>query len=144
MENSIYTVDYFLAKFRAIPSEKIGNSQSEGCAYGQCRTSQRDDGAATREGMALTAVMQVLIPNLTAKTSFDHPPDQFTPARINNGETNEYQQATPKERLIAALEDIKKLQHPAPKAPEVVERVVYKTVVIDEAVKNLQETLTQN
>lgn len=129
---TIYTIDYFIAKFQAIPSNQIGDSQDKGCAYGQCRNGEHN-GSRTAEGKALTRLMKMLLP-LTPVLDAPFDPDQGTPARINNGETKEYQQPTPKERLLAALYDIKAMQQPKVEEP----KVVYKTVVIDSAVKELQ------
>lgn len=105
----IYTVDYFIKKFEAIPSKEIGTSQDTGCAYGQCRTMDKGDGAITVEGMALEKLMMTL-PELKPSKAALYPPYECTPARINNGEILQYQQRTPKERILAALRDIKAMQ----------------------------------
>jgi hypothetical protein len=98
-----FSIDYFLQKFEVIPSEYIGYNQKTGCAYGQC------NGSFTEEGRDLTLLMSS-IPNLTPSVKAAWKPYESTPARINNGETEQYQQPTPKERIMAALNDIKEMQ----------------------------------
>lgn len=132
---TIYDVNYFIAKFEAIPEKEIGYSQDTGCAYGQC-SPNRMRGHLTQEGIALTNLMQS-IKGLTPIINATWTPYESTPARINNGDVAQYQQPTPKQRILAALYDIKAMQQPK-------EKVVYKTVVIDSAVKELQETLNEN
>lgn len=103
-----YNVDYFIAKFEAIPEDQIGDSQSTGCAYGQCRTADYD-GAMSPEGIALTKLMSS-IPGLTPTHNARYLPHEATAARINNGDIEQYQQPTPKQRILAALHDIKNMQ----------------------------------
>jgi hypothetical protein len=116
----VYDVDYFIRKFEAIPEENIidgfqGYVVGVGCAYGQCKSHDGvQDGNQTPEGIALTKLMQSL-PNLTLVyygEEFAIDPYNGTPARINNGEVEQYQQPTPKQRILAALYDIKKMQQP--------------------------------
>lgn len=57
-------------------------------------------------------------------------------AAINNNMTIEYRQPTPKQRILAALYDIKKMQTPIEK-DEVKETIRYVTVEIDKEVKQL-------
>lgn len=113
----MYDVDYFIKKFEAIPEDKIiSRSQGEyneyGCAYGWCRTDSQSYGDGTEEGKALRCLMSSL-PNLTPSTKnfYGYGPYESTPARINNGDVEQYQQPTPKQRILAALHDIKKLQN---------------------------------
>lgn len=107
-----YDVDYFISKFEAIPEEKIGTSQLTGCAYGQCASivGSTQDGCYTEEGQALSKIMQ-MVPKATDEYGFLHFM-QYIPARINNGDVPEYQQPTPKQRILAALYDIKRMQEP--------------------------------
>lgn len=103
----MYTVEHFISKFAAIPSDQIGTDQYSGCAYGQCRSSKHaQDGSETAEGRALTKLMRSL-PNLTPVAGAAWEPYISTPARINNGDVAEYPQPTPKQRILAALYDIK-------------------------------------
>jgi hypothetical protein len=94
----MYTVDYFIEKF-SNPALKwhIGNyTDGNGayCALGHCGWrvgSQRS--AEAREFWRLTY----------GDFGMDIP-------AINDGNAPEYQQSTPQERVLAALQDIKKLQ----------------------------------
>lgn len=101
-----YTVDYFINKFEGIPEKEwCGNGcihdtrTGQHCAYGHCD----NDGAKSDMGKALT---QVFI-----NAGF---PQDSTVANINDGAHEKYQQASPKQRILAALYDIKKLQQPIP------------------------------
>ena len=92
-------IDYFLNKFENIPSHKwtVGireNFWGQRCVLGMCNKP---------EEIALNKLLSAL-PNLTSNTE---DPYVFTPARINNGEVNEYPQKDPRSRILAALEDVK-------------------------------------
>lgn len=86
-----YDVDYFIEKFKAIPEELwcVGKFQIEErcCALGHCEERKR---IITEESKSL----RIITKNLT---SF-----------INDGVHGKYRQSTPKQRILAALEDIKK------------------------------------
>lgn len=133
---TIYDVDYFIKKFEAIPENKwlIGGYVArvfkgttyieKMCALGWCgaRSNHSNSGNTTREAAALFRIFTVAI------------------APINDGLNINYQQPTPKQRILAALYDIKaKQQSTEPK-----EKVIYKTVVIDSVVKELQTALNEN
>lgn len=138
MENSIYTVDYFLTKFKNIADSfwccfDIGHEGAPRCANGHVRTREDEDGYEKEgaESVALTKLFKVLkvtpIKNPLGFSPFQdwHRYMNFAGSdcesysriaeQINNGNTNEYQQSTPKARILAALQDIKKLQQPEPK-----------------------------
>lgn len=92
-----YTVDYFIAKFEAIPEEKwfIGDfiniyNPEQKCAYGHC-------GCIKSLGETIESNMLFDL--------FDNPVHY-----INDGHDEKYQQSTPKQRILAALHDIKKQQ----------------------------------
>lgn len=89
-----YDVDYFIAKFEAIPEEKWGigkyeNESGQMCAYGHC---------GCLSGFNMTEEGNHLI-NLS----------EFSFVSINDGKNNSYQQTTPKQRVLAALYDLKKV-----------------------------------
>lgn len=108
----MYTVDYFIDKFSKIPASRFATgTQSDGngnhCAYGWCGINyytngslNNDTGERTEEGIALT---DVFVPIMNGMGM----------ASINNGRHPVYQQPTAKERILAALYDIKKQQQPA-------------------------------
>lgn len=95
-----YTIDYFINKFSAIP-EKMWTIRTRGyddngphCALGHCDESWKRWG---NKGAEETALIKI----------FDD--DGLKIIRINNGDCPKYQQPTPKQRILAALHDIKKL-----------------------------------
>lgn len=86
-----YTVDYFIEKFEAIPEELwcIGTFQigEKCCAFGHCGGTEHI-GANTVECNELIKVLTVV-------------------AETNDGTNKLYQQPTPKQRILAALNDKK-------------------------------------
>jgi hypothetical protein len=102
-----YTVDYFIQKFEAIPDEKwttgtYTRCEYKHCALGHCGTEIIEKPRLffktkfTPEGKALENLFKI------------HFPESIT--RINDGEVDQYQQPTPKARILAALRDIQKKQ----------------------------------
>lgn len=121
MKNEIYNVDYFINKFEAIPEEKwcTGdfnlidiNGNITYCANGLCGVyfnKQEYIVYKTGEALALAEILSQL------KITCDHTykdPIYATTAIINDGHTAEYQQPTPKQRILAALYDIKRIEQP--------------------------------
>lgn len=131
---TIYNVDYFIRKFEAIPEElwvsgSTGQPSGPRCAMGHCM-----------DGHEVTDEM-IKFCNLFT----DHGRVGYV---VNNGYDSTYQQPTPKQRILAALYDIYEKTY-GRKYGEAVEpkeniTVIYKTVVIDSAVKELQTSLTEN
>lgn len=144
-----YTVDYFIEKFSSIPEEKWGTNKyfNDGkyCALGHCgchevvmpKTIYGSD-KITAEGHHLT---QLFLNTLTV-----------SPITINDGNWERYPQPTPKQRILAALYDIKKMQKKpkrekikvqieadllTPPIPKEVERV-------DRTDAQIQETVLKN
>lgn len=127
METTIYNVDYFIAKFSAIPEEKwfIGDYHSndgKSCALGHCNHHHERPNI---EGVKLHELFKELYGFIQV-------------ADVNDGKREEYKQPTPKQRILAALYDIKAKQQPEVK-PEPKEKVIYKTVTVDSAVRSLQK-----
>ena len=97
-----YDRDYFIRKFEAIPDELwMTESYTDGtrcCAYGHCgRRSAKhpcDDDPHTPESRALSVLFEA------AGITF------LRVAPINDGYCLEYQQHTPKARILAALRDL--------------------------------------
>lgn len=127
---SIYTVDYFITKLSAIPEDRwcvgtLQDSTGRRCALGHFHPAfNRPDPLYC--GDDLGDFIMLFHDNLKTAAYM-----------VNNGDCPHYQQTTPKQRILAALYDIKAKQQPK-------EKVVYKTVVIDSAVKELQSILTEN
>jgi len=110
-----YDVNYFIEKFSKIPEScwHVGgysDGRGASCALGHCgldysHENKRLFGCPYGEEQA--ALYKVF------GESFDaHMKNENTAivARINDGYNDEYQQPTPKQRILAALYDIKKLQ----------------------------------
>lgn len=91
-----YTVQYFIDKFEAIPVLGRG-SVTLGCAYGQC------GGYSTEESMGLTNIFRILNDNAVSMVII-----------INDGTHPSYRQPTPKQRILAALYDIRAMQSKQP------------------------------
>lgn len=89
-----FSVDYFIAKFEAIPEEEwcVGhyNLGIQHCALGHCGASVKPTAAWPDEAHMLE--------NLVT---------EYSVASINDGEEDDYKQPTPRQRILAALRDIK-------------------------------------
>lgn len=110
-----YDVTYFINKFEAIPENLwCMNDFQRGdamCANGHCGL--YDEFTVTDESEALKQLFSMLplhyygngyiIEEVPAKYSVNA-------AFVNDGRTEEYRQPTPKQRILAALYDIKKMQ----------------------------------
>lgn len=120
----MYTIDYFIDMFSAIPTPlwnvgSLEKSNGSKCALGHCIDTNFDKYEAI--GMIFRDVkVNIIIKNScndygigsTDLTMF------AKVAAINNGETAEYQQETPKERILAALKDLKAIEDRA-KYPDI-------------------------
>lgn len=128
-----YNVDYYIKKFEAI-SEDLWcvwtqfDDQGRSCAFGHCngRRAYIDD--PEYKGL------QDLSLRISHHLLLTGQQQAHVIADINNGEIKEYQQATPKQRVLAVLYDLKKLEQPAVK-----ERTVY--VTVDQSVRELQKNV---
>lgn len=104
-----YDVDYFLKKFDAIPEDDwcagaFADSNGRHCAYGHCGVYEvKEEGCiteiSTSEGDQLEAMFE-------SSGMHAH--------LVNDGDTPAYQQPTPKQRILAALHDIKAKQEAKP------------------------------
>lgn len=131
--DTIYTAEYFYKKFSAIPEERwrAGNfsnqEKTQFCAHGHCGNDW-----GVRECPESNALGLLFSRHRLPEID------------INDGKHPRYQQPTPKQRILAALSDIIRMegkQVPTddilvqPIAPE--PKVVYKTIVIDSRVKEM-------
>lgn len=126
-----YTVDYFINKFEKIPEEMwcthtVDNDNGQHCAWGLIKYSKYKTSDCFTEGAAFMDIIK--------SSGLDVYGD---PSRINNGDDPRYPQPTPKQRILAALYDIKKLQE-----PKVKERIVY--VSVAETIKQQAAELINN
>lgn len=125
MEN--YDVDYFIKKFEAIPEERWctgyyhKEDRTKFCALGHCGRFVSD--ADSIESLALRRVFHPAVVSI-----------------INDNGNIRYSQATPKQRILAALYDIKAKQQP--EIEPVKERIIY--VTVDAAVRKLQKEISEN
>lgn len=107
-----YNADYFINRFTSIPEDFwiIENQDYNGkhCALGHCNRNKGQDAAL----MEVFKVLSVTVTKRSHTNSYkpDTKTTRFdTVTCINNGHCLEYKQATPKQRILAALYDIKKL-----------------------------------
>lgn len=103
-----FTADHFIRKFHRIPDNLWGtgsftDSIGRHCALGHCGMSQGSDGRAryTVEGYALR--------QLAVRAGYDVP-------SVNDGKLPEFEQESPKERILAMLAQIKWNQNQKEKA----------------------------
>lgn len=109
LQTSVYDVDYFIKKFEAIPEEKWCintrlDHHGNRCALGWCYQSDRDaeDSMTTIANIEETKLTYLFNGVLLERGV----------GWVNNGYSLKYQQPTPKQRVLAALYDIKSLQQP--------------------------------
>jgi len=140
-----YNVDYFIKKLSGIPQDlwTIEHAHKDGksCALGHC-------GMGQREGKDLEMIRElfkgvyVKIKTYSHTNSYkigEYANGGMAIAAINNGHTEEYQQPTPKQRILAALYDIKKLQQQEDSRG----RVSYENISHELAVLPISETSDQ-
>jgi hypothetical protein len=113
----IIYIQYFIKKFEAIPEEKwcvdkLDDEEGRKCANGHCGVTDIRLSCLTEESIALWVVFQhTQIHDVNGtllqegSSSRTHHYSEIA-ARINNGQAIEYQQETPKQRILAALRDI--------------------------------------
>lgn len=93
----MYTVDYFIDKFEKIPEENwlengcFQDGNGRFCALGHCAL--RPWSRVTSEAVALNRLFVKIYSSVV---------------NINDGKCSKYLQPTPKQRILAALHDIKK------------------------------------
>lgn len=134
---TIYDVDYFLRKFHSIPEEGvIAHDQGRNgrhCAIGWCKNAHgaygNSDVYGSKEAAALTKLF--ISAGIVCNDPY-YTERGWSVAEVNNGDNERYQQDTPKQRILAALYDIKAKQQ-----PEVKERIVY--ITVDAPVRELQK-----
>jgi len=134
-----YTVDYFLNKFSSIPEElwTWGNFELNGqsCAAGHCGI--RDANKLNAEANSLIELFSKLKLSPVFGVSFYGNKLYDTVAVINDGHCAEYNQETPKKRILAALNDVKKMQEPKPKE-------IIRYVAVPETIKEQEKELVLN
>ena len=98
-----YNVDYFIKKFEAIPNDKwclrvLQDSEGRSCAFGHCGTIEGKGRTYihTKEGNALEGMFDSL---------------EESVVQVSDGINSEYDQITPRGRMLAALKHIKECIH---------------------------------
>lgn len=138
-----YSIEFFIRKFQAIHEDEIGiGSIESNCALKHCAGNSKSK-YYSEEGLALARIFDPI----TTSTNIVY--------EINDGiwwnkrfPEHWFDKKTPKQRILHALYDVyqktygRKYEHPEPKSPEVVERVVY--VSFDASVRELQKQLNEN
>lgn len=149
--NTLMGVDYFIRKFEPIPeynwTVNTFVDYDKCCANGHCGIYSENQ--TTEEAQALITVLRNTI--ITPKNvqihfintkRFNQGAYSFKAALINDGETKEYQQPTPKQRILAALYDIKAMETPQPAAAQIVtERIRTVYVAVPETIKEQAKEL---
>jgi len=96
-----YDVDHFINKFEAIPDKRwfVGfyydydnDDKTKCCVMGHCGIGIPGSGRSSDEGNALFELFRIL---------------ELHPPAVNDGNNNNYSENTPKQRILAALRDIK-------------------------------------
>jgi hypothetical protein len=98
----MYDVDYFIYKFEKIPEElwcmdEYHNSLGQSCALGHCGYS--NENACNSENEQTESLLTMFLDYLSVGV-----------VSANDGESYKYKQPTPKQRILAALYDIKSMQ----------------------------------
>lgn len=88
---NIYTIDFFINKFEVIPEEmwcvdELQNERGQRCAIGHCEAQSLVDYTESNTLIRLS---------------------KYRIASVNNGIERDYQQPTPKQRVLAFLYNIK-------------------------------------
>lgn len=107
-----YDIDYFLAKFEAIPDRQWTRSQyADGwggfCALGHCG----ERVITSTDGSMNSAILYTEEADALKKLFSDSLGIYCGPHYVNDGKIEKYQQETPKQRILAALRDIKAAQN---------------------------------
>ena len=131
-----YTVDYFIKKFEAIPEDEwtTGSNGWYGhdgkfCAEGFCGCGSGNN--KTQELFSLIDLFKVVLPNQKNDVVY----------LVNDGRLNDYLQDHPKQRILAALYDIKTMQVGQPVQDSVQVKEIIRYVAVPETIKELETVL---
>mgnify|MGYP003502350564 CR=1 len=139
MKEQIYDVNHFIAKFSVIPEDmwcvRTRSNGTQRCALGWCypthelaKESEQIYNTDSVEDKSLVALIHLLNPD-------------FGVGGVNNGIYKEYQQPTPKQRILAALYDVKALQEKENKpAKEIIRYVAVDSVIRTNTIEALVAT----
>jgi len=138
--NNHFTVDYFIKKFTAIPENSwlvslLTDYKGSCCALGHCGMTDSEE--PTEEAIALANVLSPL--NLRNMQPGIVNIAWFYVYPINDGHVSQYKQSTAKERILAALYDVKALEASQSLSYPDVREELAASVVIGDSVDVLKE-----
>ncbi len=111
-----FTVEFFIEKFSAIPSKNIrARTQDDGnggrCIVGWCKSNEFGDDPTEYKNTQTSdecKALEELFHNAGIKSVTNKGNRLgWNLADVNNGDHPDYQQSTPKKRIMAALNDVK-------------------------------------
>lgn len=107
----VYNSEYFRQKFESIPENNwiigaLSDNRGRCCAQGHCMINigQHEGSAWVDERFIPGTESHALVEVFGGKAKMGG----FTIAIVNNGNHPDYQQSTPKQRVLAALDDIQR------------------------------------
>jgi hypothetical protein len=128
----IYDAEYFIAKFSIIPSKYwvVGKFRDKGtggfCAQGYCLGNHGVDALVATQGLIKRSDIIKLYPEWhSLALLFQTLGKENDVASVNNGISKSYTQKTAKERVLAALNDIKSAKQGVPKETTKTTKYVY-------------------
>jgi len=121
-----YDVNYFIKKFEAIPEDlwlvgSLMNDKGQRCAQGHCGIQTNSFTSKIYIGNPEADSLIEMFGRLDITIREGQKPKKaseygkkynFNVTYVNDGDCDQYQQPTPKQRILAALYDIKKMQEP--------------------------------
>lgn len=131
----MYNVDYFIQKFSAIPESKWGcgdlNKNGKSCALGLCGVEVNDINYKQNVGVVSISnpegdALARLLKSIPETGTLDLYQSVYV---INDSPSGKYPQPTPKQRILAALHDIKKMQEP---------KQIIRYVAVAETIKEME------
>ncbi len=134
----LYDVDYFIYKFSRLTNwcTQKNNIDNDYCALGHCEVVGDYRTCATPESTALINLFATYLPHVVSdnhKLLFkEHPVIIVT--GINDGTYEPYKQPTPKQRILAALYDIRELENKGKELPKEQIKTKYVVVKIDNSI----------
>lgn len=123
-----YSVDFFIAKFERIPEElwciaMFDDGAGKHCALGHCGTKN-----GFKELVGEAVGLNILFCGISEKIG-----RYVSVVEINDGHDPNYQQPTPKQRILGALYDIKKMQQPKELPAKKMEYTIKNSEIIKES-----------
>lgn len=122
-KTQVKDVDYFINKFEKIPESKWSGMDWEvdgaRCVNGHCGVGRDNYAKGTPESIALNKLFDKIAVTTIGRNNYSSF-YWWKTVSVNDGNTKEYQQPTPKQRILAALYDIKNTQQSKEEKPKVI------------------------